>query len=253
MKSVKHLKPTLVILLSMIMAYGLLILVYKWNTEKIEVEKTVFSVTAGVNHQVITRVDTGGQKLVALTIDDGPDPRFTPAILDILKEYHIKATFFVVGENCEAHPDLVKRELREGHEIENHTYSHPDLVDDNAINTEEEIERDQEIIEKLTKQRPIYFRPPKRLFKNETIDIADLNGYTTVLWTIGLEHKKAKTIEDMANRLVDAAKPGNILLAHDGRLDRTRTVEALPLVIKGYQSKGYKFVTLKELLKHQSQ
>ncbi|HEX3012069.1 MAG TPA: polysaccharide deacetylase family protein, partial [Syntrophomonadaceae bacterium] len=183
-----------------------------------------------------------------LTFDDGPDPQYTPQVLAILKKYNVKATFFVVGEECQAHPELVRREIDEGHEVENHTFTHPDLVRDNGISTEEEILRTGKAIEQITGRKPVYFRPPKRLFTHETVDIADADGYQIVLWTIGVEHKESKTIKDMADRVIKADKPGMIILAHDGRLNRTKTVKALPLVIKGYQSMGYRFVTVHELL-----
>lgn len=251
MQKKKYIRLTGIFILAFFVLWGTGEIVYRWNTEKLELEKTVFAVSSSINHDVITSVDTGGEKLVALTFDDGPDPRFTPQILDILKKNHIKATFFVVGENCEAYPDIVKRQAAEGHEIENHTFTHPDLNNDDAINTEKQIVMTEKVIEKITHKRPSYFRPPKRLFKNTTLDVAELNGYTTVLWTIGLEHHKSKTVEDMANRVIKAAKPGTIFLAHDGRLDRTRTVKALPLVIEGYKKKGYRFVTLQELIDHE--
>lgn len=237
----------IIILVSLVL-YGAGVLVYRWHTEKNELEKSLFVLSSRISHNVITGVDTGGAKLVALTFDDGPDPRFTPQILDILKKNNIKATFFVVGENCEAYPDILKRQIDEGHEIENHTYSHPDLKKNDALNTQKEIIGAEQAIEKITHQKPVYFRPPKRLFKNTTLDVAEQNGYTTVLWTIGLEYHKARTVPDMANRVIKAARPGTIFLAHDGRLDRTRTVQALPLVIEGYKKQGYRFLTLKELM-----
>ena len=221
------------------------------GSAKTEMSKTLFQIETLFNHKLITHAATK-EKLVALTIDDGPDPRFTPQDLDILKRYHVPATFFVVGQSCEKYPDLIKRELAEGHEIENHTYTHPDLQNDNLLQTEEEISKAQEVIERLTNKRPVYFRPPKRLFTNETVDIAEANGYQTILWSICVEHHACKTVDDMANRVIKAAKPGTIILTHDGRLDRSRSVEALPLIIEGYQKKGYRFVRLDELLKSTS-
>ena len=214
---------------------------------KTEIGKVLFQIETFFNHKLITKGKTE-EKIVALTFDDGPDPRFTPAVLDILKRYQIPATFFVVGQSCEKYPEIIKREQAEGHEIENHTYTHPDLTKDNALRTEEEIRKDQEVILGLTNRKSIYFRPPKRLFTNKTVDIAELNDYTVVLWSVCVEHHASKTVEDMANRVIKKASPGTIILTHDGRLDRTRSVEALPLIIEGYQKKGYRFVRLDELL-----
>lgn len=215
---------------------------------KNESGKILFQIQTAFHHNLITHADTK-KKLVALTFDDGPDPRFTPEVLDILKQYKVPATFFVVGQSCEKYPEIIKRQVAEGHEIENHTYTHPDLRKDNALRTEEEIFRNQEVLMRLTNKQPHYFRPPKRLFTNKTVEIANVNGYQVVLWTVCVEHHASKTVNDMANRVIKKARPGAIILAHDGRLDRSRTVEALPLVIQGYQNQGYRFVRLDELLK----
>ena len=218
---------------------------------KNELGKTLFQIETLFNHKLITQANTK-EKIVALTFDDGPDPRFTPTVLDILKRYQVPATFFVIGQSCEKYPEIVKREQAEGHEIENHTYTHPDLTKDNVLQTEEEIQKNQAIIERLTNKEPHYFRPPKRLFTNNTLDVAEANGLQTILWSVCVEHQAAKTVEDMANRVIKYAKPGTIILTHDGRLDRTRSVEALPLIIEGYQKQGYRFVRLDELLKSTS-
>ena len=216
-----------------------------------ELGKTLFQIETYSNHKLITKVDTN-EKIVALTFDDGPDPRFTLTVLNILKRYEVPATFFVVGKSCEIYPQIIKRELAEGHEIENHTYTHPDLRKDSGLQTKIEILKNQAVIERLTNKKPHYFRPPKRLFTNNTVDVAEDNGYETILWTVCVEHHAAKTVEDMANRVINKAAPGTIILAHDGRLDRSRTMEALPLIIEGYQKKGYRFVRLDELLSSDS-
>lgn len=222
-----------------------------WLQDESALSKS-YLLVSNLNHNIITKYDTGKEKMVALTFDDGPDATYTPKVLNILKKYNIKATFFVVGENVQAQPGLIRQEISEGHEVENHTFTHPDLVKDITISTEEEIIRTQHVIEAVSGRKPCYFRPPKGLFTDDTIDIAESNGYIVVLWTIGVEHQKSKTSKAMADRVIKAAKPGIIILAHDGRLDRTKTVNALPLIIKGYQKRGYRFVTLQELLSYHS-
>ena len=214
-------------------------------------DKSELSSKGLLSNPRIFRVHTGSQKLVALTFDDGPDARFTLQALDILQQYDIKATFFVVGETAAAHPELVKRLADQGHEIENHTYTHPDLTQLSAVQTQEEIIRAGEVIEGVTGKKLHYFRPPKGLSTDQTLDIAAANGYQVILWSIGLEHDSCRTINDMAQRVIDKAEPGIIILAHDGRLDRSRTMQALPLVIEGYQKQGYRFVVLKELMDSQ--
>lgn len=213
-----------------------------------EISKYLYLVESSFNHRLITKADTGKQKLVALTFDDGPDPNYTPSVLAILKKYNIKATFFVIGKSAEAHPVIIKQMLANGNEVENHTYTHPNLRSDSGLKTEEEIRRCDKTLLKLTGRHAHYFRPPKGLFKNETIEIAAANDYRVVLWTICIEHHRSKTPADMAERIVKAAKPGMIILAHDGRLNREKTVEALPQVITEYQKMGYQFVTLDKLM-----
>ncbi|NSW81931.1 MAG: polysaccharide deacetylase family protein [Syntrophothermus sp.] len=188
------------------------------------------------------------EKLVALTFDDGPDPRYTPQVLDILKQHRVHATFFVVGESVQRHPDIVKRELQEGHEIENHSYTHPDLGKKNAAEILKELETTQKVIEITAGRAPRYFRPPRGLFNTQVVEIAQRLGMKTVLWDIGVEHRAFRDPRDMAYRVVGKAHPGIIILAHDGRLDRSLTVKALPILINEYQKMGYRFVTLTELL-----
>jgi len=243
----KSLVLVLTVMLLLLLRNQLHLIGAETGSAKNEMGKELFKIETYFNHKLITQVDTQ-EKVVALTFDDGPDPRFTPIVLDILKQYQVPATFFVVGQSCEKYPGLIQRELAEGHEIENHTYTHPDLRKDSFLQTEEEILQNQAVLTRLTGQEPHYFRPPKRLFTNKTVEIAKANGYQTILWTVCVEHHAAKTVDDMAQRVVDKARPGTIILAHDGRLDRSRTVEALPLIIEGYQQQGYRFVSLKELL-----
>lgn len=196
---------------------------------------------------VVTAARTN-QKVVALTFDDGPDPLYTPQVLKILAEHDVKATFFVVGEDALIYPDLVIKEAQSGHEIENHTYTHPDLLKNTDLTPNEEIIWCHQVVADLTGRSPIYFRPPRRLFDHEILQLTDIYGYRMILWTICVESRFAKTPEDMAKRTVKCVSPGSIILAHDGHLDRSRTVNALPLIIESLKKKGYKFVTLEELL-----
>lgn len=219
-----------------------------FGTEDSEFSRVIYLAENSLTHRLICNVDTNGEKLAALTFDDGPDPLFTAAVLDILQRYHIKATFFVVGESIQAYPGLLKREIAEGHEIENHTWSHPDLRSQDEVKTLEEIKKTELLIKQYGGQQVKYFRPPRRLYRRATIDIAERNGYKTVLWTICTENSKAKTPAEMAERVLRAARPGMIILAHDGRLDRRPTLDALPLIIEGLQEKGYTFVTLDEMM-----
>jgi peptidoglycan/xylan/chitin deacetylase (PgdA/CDA1 family) len=220
--------------------------------EDSEISRVIYVVDSNLSRKLITNVDTDGQKLVALTLDDGPDPLYTTEVLNILKRYQVKATFFVVGENVEAYPALVKQAVDAGHEIENHTYTHPDLSQVDDIGTEQEIRKTEALLDGMLGSRTKYFRPPRKLFRSETIEIAQRYGYKTVLWTICVENTNAKTPQVMAARVIGAARPGMIILAHDGRLDRSKTMLALPIIIEAFQKQGYQFVTLDELFKQQT-
>lgn len=188
------------------------------------------------------------EKAVALTFDDGPDPRFTPQVLEILTKYKVPATFFVVGAQVERYPDLVREQVALGHELANHTYSHPELTKVALPEVFAEIQKDQLTILRFTGTSPSFFRPPKKLYNQDIIKLAGNLGLPTVLWTVCIENHSVKTPEAMARRVIGQAKKGGIILGHDGRLDRQKTVDALPAIIEGYQKKGYRFVTLSELL-----
>jgi len=225
-----------------------LLVLSAFGPEDSELSKVIYVVENNLTEKLITSVDTDGKKLAALSFDDGPDPLYTPGVLEILKRYQIKATFFVVGESVEAQPGLVKKEIEEGHELGNHTYSHPDLRSESDFKTEAEIHKTGQLLQKLSGTKGHFFRPPRRLYRKETIAIAERYGYKTVLWTICVENSKTKTPEEMAKRVIGAARPGMIILAHDGRLDRSLTLDALPMIIEGLQEQGYEFVTLEKLV-----
>lgn len=213
-----------------------------------EAAKTVFVAQNLAGDNLITQVDTRGEKLVALTFDDGPDPRFTPDVLDILAKKKVRATFFVIGESAERFPGLVEQAVLEGHEIENHTYSHPELDQGEPVSFYEELIRCERVIHRLTGRSPSYFRPPKRLYNKDVVKTAQLNGYQVVLWTVAMENKNDRTVKDVVKRVMKKVKPGAIILAHDGTLNRSLTIRALPALINELHKQGYRLVTLKELM-----
>ncbi|ABB14780.1 polysaccharide deacetylase [Carboxydothermus hydrogenoformans Z-2901] len=183
------------------------------------------------------------KKYCALTFDDGPDPRFTPQVLKILRKEKIPATFFVVGQNAAKYPDLIKEIYFQGNEIENHTYTHPVLnyFTDNT-NLDLEIKKTDAVVYAKTHYTPAFFRPPRGRRPVYLYKILARNKKTLVMWDICVESviDKKKT-----NFLVPKNKV--IILAHDGRLDRSKTIKALPQVIKQYKDAGYQFVTINQL------
>ncbi|MCL6615339.1 MAG: polysaccharide deacetylase family protein, partial [Firmicutes bacterium] len=188
------------------------------------------------------------ERLVALTFDDGPDPRFTPEILTILHRYGAHATFFVVGRNVRRWPELLRAEIAAGHEIGNHTYDHPELHKLSRAQVDKEIESCDVLVFEVAGVVPHFFRPPYERLSLAIIQSAWAHGKQVVLAGLALEHHEARTPQEMAARVAAHVRPGTVILAHDGRLDRSATVAALPLLLSELEARGYRFVTLGELL-----
>jgi cellulose synthase/poly-beta-1,6-N-acetylglucosamine synthase-like glycosyltransferase/peptidoglycan/xylan/chitin deacetylase (PgdA/CDA1 family)/spore germination protein YaaH len=194
---------------------------------------------------------------LALTFDDGPDPTWTPQVLDVLRENHVQGTFFVVGERAEDAPDLVRREFAEGHLLGNHTYTHPHLGRISSSRLESEVDRTQRLIESITGRQTVMFRSPfdtdaTPLMQEQVAPLEKVSrrGY----WLIGAEidstdYEKpgaGKIVATVLQQLEDT--PSNIVLFHDAGGDRHQTVEALRLLIPQLRARGYEFVTVDQLL-----
>lgn len=190
-------------------------------------------------------------KQIALTFDDVPDPRFTGKILDVLKEYQVKATFFAVGERAKKHPDLAKRIHDEGHAIGNHSYNHAQLNKLSLDKFKGQIERTNTILKSLTGVDPRLIRPPYGDINEEQLQWARKNGYKVVNWNVDSLDWKGLPKEEVKSNILSAVGPGSIVLQHAGGgvgSDLTGTIEALPDIITELQRKGYSFVTLPEML-----
>jgi peptidoglycan/xylan/chitin deacetylase (PgdA/CDA1 family) len=197
--------------------------------------------------RIIWKVDTD-EKLLALTFDDGPKPENTLAVLDVLEAKKVRATFNLVGSRALAYPDLVRRELAGKHEIGNHTWSHGDLAFLSRRDTEAQLRRADEAIERVTGRRPSIFRPPKGHLTGTALASATRLGYDVVLWSLQL-HETAFDAAGNARYVADNVTPGTILLAHDvGNPSRRVGLSALPLLIDQLRDRGYSFVTTSELL-----
>jgi len=194
------------------------------------------------------------QPKIALTFDDGPNEPYTSEILDILKKYSIKATFFVLGKNVERYPDTAKRIVEEGHVIGNHTYDHPYLLIQSKSHIKYEIEKAEQAIFKATHTKPHLFRPPYGVTDNWIYHTVKEYGYVTVEWSVtgnnGGKEIRTNVIEkDVLSRVTNGA----IILLHDGdrlirHADRSHIVKALPFIIESLQKKGYQFVTVPKLI-----
>ncbi|QOR64705.1 polysaccharide deacetylase family protein [Cytobacillus suaedae] len=192
------------------------------------------------------------EKKVALTFDDGPDPRFTGQVLDVLNQYNVDATFFVMGARAEAYPDLVKRMINEGHIVGNHTYWHPNLVDQaNVATLEREVNRTEETLEDLIGYRTKLFRAPYGFLYNELVEkLRDMN-YTVVGWSVDSLDWQEEPPAVITNTVTSQVQPGSVILMHDGGewdANRTPTIESLKQIIPTLQQQGYEFVTVPELL-----
>lgn len=202
-----------------------------------------------VQTHVHSTLATIPDKMVTLTFDDGPDPRFTPKILQLLKQHHMTATFFVVGRNALQHPDLVHQIVQAGDVIANHTLTHPHLEQLSSSQVRAEIEGDDAALTSiLGKEMPVphYFRPPRGNVTPAITTQAAALHKELVLWNVTVEHQDATTPEKMAQRVRQLLRDrdGGILLAHDGELDRSLTLQALPLILNDLDRDGYHVVPL---------
>ena len=192
---------------------------------------------------------------VAISFDDGPDPEWTPAILDILRSKGVKASFFMVGDRMEEHPELVKRILQEGHEFGVHTYTHPNLATVSAERARLELNATQRLIETITGHATFLFRPPYNADSQPRepdelipVRIAQELGYLTVASDIDPEDWSRPGVETIVQRVKEQRPRGNIILLHDAGGDRSQTVAALPQIIDYLQTRGDRLVSLSQML-----
>ncbi len=216
-----------------------------------------FYVYHGFGHQPdIYRNGNREFKMVALTFDDGPSAEFTPAILDILKEYQVPATFFMVGSHVEKHPEIAQRIVAEGHEIGNHTYSHRNLPTLSTGSLNREIMEATKIIASVTGVSPQYVRPPRGMYDGRFRRLANLLAQEIVLWSVSTrDWRYGVTPDNILKTVNNRVRNGDIILFHDsGALvkseggDRRATVLALPQVITLLHEKGFEIVPLSVLL-----
>jgi len=195
------------------------------------------------------------KKVMALTFDDGPHPQYTGQILDILKKYNAKATFFIVGENVEKNKKLLIRELEEGHELGNHTYSHPNSFTTSLSKLKEEVLRTDRAIYNATGTHPKHFRSPGGAFDSEIVAMSKQFNYDFVLWTWWEDTKdwSRPGVNKIVNRVLSCPQNGDIVLFHDYVIGKSQTPQALEIVIPKLKEMGFEFVTVSKLLEIQEQ
>jgi peptidoglycan/xylan/chitin deacetylase (PgdA/CDA1 family) len=184
--------------------------------------------------------------VVAMTFDDGPHPKLTPRLLDVLKERNIKATFFVLGKCVAEYPDIAKRIVDEGHEIANHSWNHPQLTKLSPSAFDSEISQTNAAIEKATGVRPVTMRPPYGAINAAlTKRLNEEYGLSVILWSVDPLDWKIRKSDHVSGHIIKNAAPGAIILAHD---IHASTIDAMPATLDALQSKGYKFATVSELI-----
>ncbi|MFC4775540.1 polysaccharide deacetylase family protein [Paenibacillus sp. GCM10023252] len=190
-------------------------------------------------------------KRVALTFDDAPDPRYTPAILDTLAAYKVRATFFIIGSRAVEYPTLVKRIHKEGHDIGNHSYNHAvfSLLSESAYR--KQLGQTDDVLASLVGYHPRFIRPPYGEVLPSQVAWAKLSGYVIVNWDVDSVDWRSLSSSLVLRNIRKTLQPGSIILQHAGggsSQDLTGTVKALPELIVMLRKSGYELVTLSELL-----
>jgi peptidoglycan/xylan/chitin deacetylase (PgdA/CDA1 family) len=185
-----------------------------------------------------------GDKVVALTFDDGPDPVFTPKVLDVLSQYQVPATFFMIGWEAAASPDLVKRVVNDGHGVGSHTWSHADLTRQNDVGLGIQVDKTEALLSSLTGWKVSCIRPPQGHQNPGLVRKLSDRGLTTVLWSTDTRDWTRPGTNTIVKRALANLSPGTIILLHDGGGDRRQTLAALPQIIESVRAQGYQLVPI---------
>ena len=207
-------------------------------------QKAILPIPANVKKST---TDSQSNGKVALTFDDGPGV-YTQAILNTLKQYDVKATFFMIGQNAESHPDLVKLVNKEGHVIGNHTYDHQQLSKFSYEKQMSEIKSTNDVLTNIIPSLNVHwFRPPYGDYNDDTVKVLDNLGMSMVLWNVDPRDWSGRSADEIADSVISNTKDGSIVLMHDGVANSVETAKALPAIIQGLKDKGFQLVTVSEL------
>ena len=241
-----HTQPRKMIGLSLLAVTLLLILPTVASAQNTAATPPAPLSTAGATEKItFTDVNVDGP-YIAMTFDDGPHGTNTPKLLEMAAKRHIKLTFFVLGECVEQNPTVLQREVAEGHEIGNHSWSHPNLakLSDEAVRSQ--LQRTEDIIVKTAGVKPKLMRPPYgELTKRQRIWVNRDFGYKVILWDVDPLDWKRPGPSVVARRIIAGTRPGSIILSHD---IHPPTIAAMSQVFDALLAKGLKFVTVSELL-----
>ncbi|MFD9124739.1 polysaccharide deacetylase family protein [Kitasatospora sp. NPDC059571] len=180
-------------------------------------------------------------RLVALTIDDGPDPANTPVVLSILQQYGIRATFFLIGENAARQPALVREIADHGHHIANHTWTHPDLRGLSETTVRDELQRTCDLLHTATGRAPTWFRAPGGDWSDVSLRVGAELGMRPMGWSVDPQDWARPGTSAITTRVLQAVGPGSIVLNHDGGGDRSQTIAALRMYLPVLIDEGYRF------------
>ncbi len=194
----------------------------------------------------LSRVQTD-KRIVALTFDDGPSPRFTPQILSLLSRYHAQATFFVLGSEAERYPQLVKAIVIQGSQVANHGWSHLNLRQVGAQRMWQDAARTTTLLRSLGVPPAPYYRPPYGMMSPGLIQRFEGHGYEIVLWSVDTRDWATPGVGSIRATIERLINPGAIILMHDGGGNRQQTVAALNWLLSTYSRQGWRFVTLTQL------
>lgn len=201
-----------------------------------------FGASIGVTHSR----GLSSQPYIAMTYDDGPHPTNTPRLLDMLRQRNIKATFYVIGKNVDMYPQLTRRIVAEGHEIGNHTYTHRNLKTLSDAQVVTEMSKTRASIVRATGVQPRTMRPPYgALYQRQREMIMNEFGYPTIMWAVDPRDWQRPGVSVVRERILNDTSNGAIVLAHDLHAP---TVDAMPSTLDGLLAKGYRFVTVSQLL-----
>jgi peptidoglycan-N-acetylglucosamine deacetylase len=189
------------------------------------------------------------EKLVALTFDDGPHPEYTLQLLELFDRYQAKATFYVTGENVKAFPDIAASVHCSGHELGNHTYSHPHLTALEKPEQLQELESTEALIQGITGSKPLTLRPPYFDYNEEVGELCEQLGYAVIGGVnFDTEDWREPGVEHIVTTSRRHIRNGSILVFHDGYGDRSQTVEAMRILVPELVEQGYELVTVSRLL-----
>jgi peptidoglycan/xylan/chitin deacetylase (PgdA/CDA1 family) len=191
-----------------------------------------------VRHEPFLRISGRGRTMV-LTFDDGPDPRYTPHILDTLAEHDVRAMFFVCGEQADWNRDLLARMADEGHVVGNHTWSHPLLTRLSRRQIHSELQRTSKVIEDAYGERPLWFRAPYGAWSRSVFQIEAELGMEPMAWTVDTEDWTTPGTRVIVDHVEAGAAPGVVVLSHDAGGDRSQSVRALKRYLPHLLDSGY--------------